>query len=194
MNYKYSRKEYSRNIKTAIALSLLITIIIFILIPPVEPEKKSSSAVENAIINLIPIPHTVQREEVFSKRPVKVNLNFGLTSEELDLLDDVQISYSDSVNKEHVDAKNIIRARIYVTPFQISEVVPPENINAKGRLLLKIWIDYKGKPVKSEIVSSTLSPSEATQTVVEMAMKSEWLVEYPSTDSLYIVFKEYNFN
>ncbi|MGK9369880.1 hypothetical protein ACSSWA_13370 [Melioribacter sp. Ez-97] len=194
MNYKRLKREYSRNIKLAFALSLIITIIIFISIPSVKRERKFLPGEENAIINLISTPLTAQRNEIVSKRQIKINLNFGLVDDELEMLDDIQMTYSDSSRSKQDDAKNISRARINITPLQIRDVVSAENFNMEGRLLLKLWIDYKGRPVKSEIVSSTLSPSESVKEIIKMAMQSEWLVQNPSPDSLYVVFKEYNFN
>ncbi len=194
MNYKNLTKEYSKNFKIAISISLLVIIIIFISVPSFKTKKATVITADSNIINLISIPCTVQRKDIALFRPAKINLSVGIINEELELLDDIELSQYDKAANEEMDVKTSNYVPHNITPIQISETVPPDNIKAEGKLVLKLWIDYKGRPIKSEIVSTTLLPSEVTRTVIEMAMKSEWLVQNPSTDSLYIVLKEYKFN
>ncbi|MGK9476504.1 hypothetical protein [Melioribacter sp. OK-6-Me] len=194
MNYKHLTKEYSKNFKIALSISLLITIIIFISVPSFKKKKTAVIFTDNSIINLISIPHTVQWKDVSLFRPAKVNLSVGIINEELELLEDIEMSQYDNAANEKRDEKTSNYNPYNVSPIQISEIVPSDNIKVEGRLMLKLWIDYKGKPIKTEIISSTLSPSEVTKDLIEMAMRSEWLIQNPVPDSLYIVYKEYNFN
>lgn len=199
MNYKKENQFYKRNIKIGIAVSLLIVIFTFLLIPKLNRHEKYITYFEEPIITLEDIPVT----KIINTSPPKINLDLITKKVLIDepiALSDVEINeinenIIDNPPKQvedvlnHENSYNPINK--FFIPEQIVEVIPANKNKLEGFVTLELIIDSDGKIKEYKILDSSLS-NEEISFLIEKIIKSKWGPSNQS-ESEYKIVKIYSF-
>lgn len=199
MNYKKENQFYKRNIKIGIAVSLLIVIFTFLLIPKLNRHEKYITYFEEPIITLEDIPVT----KIINTSPPKINLDLITKKVLIDepiALSDVEINeinenIIDNPPKQVEDVLNQENSynpiNKFFIPEQIVEVIPANKNKLEGFVTLELIIDSDGKIKEYKILDSSLS-NEEISFLIEKIIKSKWGPSNQS-ESEYKIVKIYSF-
>ncbi len=195
MNFKNEKIYYLRNLKVSLAISLTITILLFIFIPYRKYKIKKYYFNEEPLIKIIEIPPTKIYNEITEKL-VEPNLTKGIFIEEPEILSDVEVK-ENLQNNLLEETENTIQTNIKNYdenfPQQILEVMPPYNNKIKGTIKIELVIDNEGKVIDYKILDSTIK-NEYIPEIIESVTKSTWKPYFHNNTAEYKVIKIYSFN
>ena len=165
---------YNFDLDKAFIAALSICIILFYLSPRVAAISTPKHNPPVIRIDVVDIPQTNQTQPV---RPRPQKPLVSALSEEVDILDDVEIQSEEYDIKAASGINDIVQAieKLPVQPRQILEVVPQnKNENLQGKITLKLRIGMDGTVKEERILLDTIKDSDCLKQVLTAARNSRW--------------------
>jgi len=199
---KYSY-HYSRNLKSALILSLGLIILIFYLAPEISIWNRNTPT-QHIIFFSSDIPPTIQSAELknaASHKPSEPKIAFTGNPEAVDILKDVSVKDNTSTanslrGKGYTGNKNGVISKLPFIPRQILEVIPKKvDENVKGIITLSLKIGKDGKVVSYTVLNNTTNCTECLENVLTAIHKSQWEPASVNGNKIeYWIQKSYKFN
>ncbi|HGY56468.1 MAG TPA: hypothetical protein ENK44_12230 [Caldithrix abyssi] len=168
--------KHSYKIKLEYSFILVLTglIVVLFLFPRGEIIPPQYTRSDLPVIEVIEIPRTVQKKLLKRPRPTKPAI--PVAAEEIELLDQITIDYSEiEQNKPGEGISDIsftIRDR---QPRQLVEVVPEEiDEEIRGVIVLSLKIGRNGKILQHKVIKNSTRSERALQKVLRAAYRSRW--------------------